>query len=249
MIHSFSAPTGCKSIKLVLTKPKLITLPIEAIIKIVFAIPDAKDLFAFLEALRPHIDLGPLDNLYSLSLAHEHEVFWPKLYLEPSILDSIDRSAFEALARHYPIVRVRNVWQDAAWLKSHLKPTAKITWDIENYPAVINIEDDWSNLRITRLKVAMVENLPFCWDIALSKLPLLTSLGVYKDCTDLGDLFKIMATSKQITEFSLLVDSYVIVDSDLIYLTEWFRHQQARKLEMWPNITKAPVIVRQSGRH
>ncbi|CAK4287760.1 unnamed protein product, partial [Aphanomyces euteiches] len=51
---------------------------------IAFAIPDAADLFAFLEVLRPYDNLGPLEQLYQLGLTASHADLWPTLCTKSS---------------------------------------------------------------------------------------------------------------------------------------------------------------------
>ncbi|KAH9104563.1 hypothetical protein AeMF1_019382 [Aphanomyces euteiches] len=128
-------------------------LPVDLVIKIAFALPNANDLFALLKVLRPHINLGPLESLYRLGLTHNHSDLWPSLCLKPSILSSQDCSLFKDVAQYYKNVQIKDFWssEGVEWLKSNLNPKATIQWELLKYPSIVDIGSNWSDLRIHSL--------------------------------------------------------------------------------------------------
>ncbi|CAK4760348.1 unnamed protein product, partial [Aphanomyces euteiches] len=93
---------------------------------IAFAIPDAADLFAFLDVLRPIDNLGPF---YQLGLTTSHADLWPTLCIKSSILGTPKCYLYETVLKMYANVMVENVSADqVVWLETHLNPTTEITW-------------------------------------------------------------------------------------------------------------------------
>ncbi|KAH9125432.1 hypothetical protein AeMF1_003942 [Aphanomyces euteiches] len=205
-------------------------LPLDIIVKIAFSIPDTEDLFAFLEALRPAIDLGPLEHLNQLGPTKSD--LWPSLRLNASILDLPTRSSFEAIAQYYSNVIVEDVWENVGWLKSHLNPTAKIVWAFKKYKSPVDRMDDWSDLRITRLVSSRrYKDPPVGWAQTLSRLPFLTSLTMDDATCNLDEAFEFLCNSENITELQITDAYYRMTASSLLYLAKWFRQHPVQKFE------------------
>ncbi|CAK5191721.1 unnamed protein product, partial [Aphanomyces euteiches] len=79
------------------TKTILAKLPIEVLVKIVFSIPDAAEMLAFLELLRPYVTLGPLEYLYQLGCSMDHDDLWPTLLLCEETLETLSGTPHEAI--------------------------------------------------------------------------------------------------------------------------------------------------------
>ncbi|KAG9397803.1 hypothetical protein AC1031_016597 [Aphanomyces cochlioides] len=147
-------------------QPVLATLPVDVLIKIVFAIPDAQDIFAVIEALSPNYKVGPLYHLYRLSLSSRHRInLHPKLWLKPSILGSQEKFSYEAIAKFYDKVIVDADWHDLHWLKLHLNPITKIEWKIKDFPCMTEISEDWFALQITQLFVSSKQTIPLSYAV------------------------------------------------------------------------------------
>ncbi|CAK4706103.1 unnamed protein product, partial [Aphanomyces euteiches] len=117
---------------------------------IAFAIPDAADLFAFLEVLRPYDNLGPLEQLYQLGLTASHADLWPILCTKSSVLGTPECYLYEAVLKMYANVRVENFSADQViWLETHVNPTTEITWRSNEEQVKFTPRDNWYELRIT----------------------------------------------------------------------------------------------------
>ncbi|KAH9151018.1 hypothetical protein AeRB84_006266 [Aphanomyces euteiches] len=212
-------------------KSVLVKLPFDVIVKIVFYVGDAKDLMAFLDALRPWNVLGPLDHLYQLCQTQIHSNLWPALRLDAWIVSSPYSASFEAIAKYYSNVVVEHNWRNVEWLKTHLHPIANIEWITKKYPEKIKKFDEWTELRITRLRTHLNLTKPSTWKTLLPRLPYLQSLSV--DSTDhvLEDLFECVATSNQITELQILPNNYRLTAANVVHLTEWFNRQPVQTFD------------------
>ncbi|KAH9188653.1 hypothetical protein AeNC1_009368, partial [Aphanomyces euteiches] len=181
------------------------TLPADLVIKIAFALPNASDLFALLEVLRPHINLGPLEPLYRLGLTYDHSDLWPSLRLGPSTLSSQDCSLIQEVTQFYGSVEIKEFWssEGVEWLKANLNPMATIQWEIRDPPAMSNFAGNWSDLRIHSLCFHLSYYYESRWKCFLPQLRYLTSLEVHDNMDGLGDLFESIAENDTITEFRL----------------------------------------------
>ncbi|KAG9399787.1 hypothetical protein AC1031_011210 [Aphanomyces cochlioides] len=207
-----------------------ITLPVDIVIKIAFAVPDAAGLLAFLKVLHPYKALGPLEHLYRMSLTHNVWDLWPCLRLAPSILGSTEQSSYEFIAKYYVNVLVWPDWNDVEWLKVHLNPMAKVAWEIKDLPSTTNtVADDWFDLEITQFSLSSKLNTLLSWKDLLPRLQHLSSLTVYSDSNNLGDLFELVAKGKHITDFKIVAAFHRMTASDVFYLTKWFQEQPVRK--------------------
>ncbi|KAH9122167.1 hypothetical protein AeMF1_006423 [Aphanomyces euteiches] len=104
-------------------------LPLEIIIKIAFSIPDAKDVMSFLEALRPHVDLGPLDHLTQLDLTNNASNIWPTLKPEKDVQRKF--VGHECILQHYTAIEVNHNF-DIEWIKKHMNASAWVHWETVN---------------------------------------------------------------------------------------------------------------------
>ncbi|KAG9397842.1 hypothetical protein AC1031_016552 [Aphanomyces cochlioides] len=211
-------------------KPDWVALLPDIVVKIAFSIPDAKDLLAFLKALGPYNLLGPLEYLYQLSLSRHCMDLWPVLRLRPSILGSVRKTSFEAIAKFYGDVILQEDWDNVEWLKTYLNPMAQIEWNLNVYRSR-DVVDGWSDMRITRMKIDIdgYDASIMCKNI-LPRLTNLKSLHLTIANVNLNDFFPFLATLKQITEVMIDSDGFQLTHSDLVQLTEWFRHDTLRKL-------------------
>ncbi|CAK4657821.1 unnamed protein product, partial [Aphanomyces euteiches] len=132
-------------------KQESVMVPVDVVIKIAFAIPDAKDLFAFLEALRLCIDLGPLEHLYQLCLKQDHFDVWPALKLTSAARDKLSLPHYESIAKYYSRVIVNDARFSVEWLRTHLNSMATIEWNAGEIPVTEENLDEWQDLRITGL--------------------------------------------------------------------------------------------------
>ncbi|KAG9397834.1 hypothetical protein AC1031_016544 [Aphanomyces cochlioides] len=191
-------------------------IPVDIITKIAFSIPDAVDLFAFLEVLRPY------------NLLVSHSSLWPNLRINSKT--SAHLSEIEEIVKYYANVSVEDDWIDAEWLKTHLNPMTNIEWDVYSFPIPTETLDDLYDVRITRLNLYLDGPTPFPWMEVLSRFPYLTSLEVQNDNDDLGGLYEFIATSNQITELRVFPDCDMTA-SNVKHLTKWFRQQPVRVFE------------------
>ncbi|KAG9397791.1 hypothetical protein AC1031_016641 [Aphanomyces cochlioides] len=216
--------------------PACSMLPMDVVMKIAFAIPDADDLFAFLEVLSPLNNLGPLEDLYQLSKSNDHEDLWPTLCLGPSTPDTSCRSSFEAITKLYLHVAVEDTC-DAQWLLEHLNSIATVEWTINTLSAIKELPDGWFDLPITRLIVNCGYDTTTGWKDLLERLSHLTSLAVHNG-GDVDDIFEFLATSNQIREFQIANEFLDMTGSNQINLTKWFLNQPVRVFECtsggWP---------------
>ncbi|KAH9155504.1 hypothetical protein AeRB84_002526 [Aphanomyces euteiches] len=183
-------------------------------------------MFAFLEALRRNVDLGPLEHLYRLGLTKTRCKLWPTLCLSGSILDSEDCLSYEVVTKYYRDVQVENAWQNTEWFKAHLNPTAEIECVLTDLPETMDALDQWTKLNITSLFVSLERSIPFAWTTILHRLPHLTILEVCDDSTNFGTLFEFVAESNQIKELLFSSTGYKMTSSDLRHLIQWFRKNQ-----------------------
>ncbi|CAK4339510.1 unnamed protein product, partial [Aphanomyces euteiches] len=162
-------------------------LPIDVVVKLAFAIPNGNDLFALIEALRPYMDLGPLEHLVQLSLIHPPSEVWPSLKLSAVMTDATSIASSEAIAKYYSHVIVDDSWNDVEWLKTNLAPEATIQWCVNRFPTTIDSMDSWTNLRITVLIPTLNSDTPAIWKYMLPRLHSLTCLHVEADSEGLDD--------------------------------------------------------------
>ncbi|KAH9185632.1 hypothetical protein AeNC1_012391, partial [Aphanomyces euteiches] len=202
-------------------------LPLDIVMKIAFYIPDAPDLFAYLEGLRALSSLGDLEHLYQLVLSQRHSDLWPRLHINSSILESTLRSSYEAIAKYYLNIVVKDV-NDVAWVKKHVRSMTDIEWIMTILPVTTDIADDWTDMCITRLSVSSGCEAPGGWNDIFPRLPCLTSLSLIEVEGDFDVLFEFVAKSTQLTELKFFPEAFEIKATNLLCLTEWFRSQRPR---------------------
>ncbi|KAH9130152.1 hypothetical protein LEN26_008801 [Aphanomyces euteiches] len=203
-------------------------LPFEVIVKIAFSIEDAEDHHTFLKTIQDEIDLGPLEHLFELGKVESKWDFWPSVCLVPPILQALPSKSLGAIAKYYPKVVVEDNF-DVDWVKENLDPMTKIEWRIKESSITA---DDWAGLRITQVCVCSRNFTRISWKDLLSQLPHLTYLEVDVLYKIISDVFEFVAMSNQITELLANTMKYKMTTSDVIHLTEWFRNQPVRRLEL-----------------
>ncbi|KAH9185724.1 hypothetical protein AeNC1_012300 [Aphanomyces euteiches] len=210
--------------------PACLMLPVDVVMKIAFAIPDADDFFAFLEVLiSPLNNLGPLEPLHQLGKSVDHEDLWPTLCLGSSTPDTSSRSSFEAITKLYLHVAVDDTC-DAQWLLGHLNSMATVEWTINRLSAINELPDGWFDLPITRLIVNCGYDTTTGWKDLLERLSHLTSLAVHNG-GDVDVIFEFLATSNQIREFQIANEFMDMTESNQINLTKWLLNQPVRVFE------------------
>ncbi|KAH9103699.1 hypothetical protein AeMF1_020036 [Aphanomyces euteiches] len=213
----------------ILRQSAMLSLPVDIIVKIAFLIPNADDLFAFLEALQPFNELGPLEHLFCLDSTELCSSLWPTLRLSSSLINSAYRLSLEAILKYYGTIEVDGILNDVKWLKKHLHPTTNVEWLIESDQPPVEILVDWTCLRITRVRIDFNEEDCRLWcKSILPQLPFLTSLEVYSNYDSASDFFDFLPASKGITELQLYFQTQYWAWPDVILLTEWFCYQPVR---------------------
>ncbi|KAH9141815.1 hypothetical protein AeRB84_014053 [Aphanomyces euteiches] len=212
--------------------PAIATLPVDVLLKIAFTIPDAEDLFAFLEALRVDIDLGPLEYLHQLGQTHEHTDLWPTLFLDSLLLDELSTSPCQAVVKYYPSVIVEDGWENIEWLKAHVNPMATVEWYVNGFPQTVKNVDDWAKLQITKASITIdSETTASTWKDVVPRLQHLTSLYVGDDFGQLDGIHALLPTSHQLTNFEIFATK--MENADLMYLNQWFRSHPVQVFESW----------------
>ncbi|KAH9153251.1 hypothetical protein AeRB84_004461 [Aphanomyces euteiches] len=209
-------------------------LPVDIVLKIAFLIPDAADLFSFLEVLHPFPVLGPLKHLYLLGHHIKHAHLWPRLCLNSDIFGNETYASLEAIAKYYTHIDIVK-WHDMAWFKENLNPTASIEWCLQDFQAIMEMVAIWPGIRISSIYDCVSEKTSSCWKIILTRLPHLKTLEVYGDYSDLADVFECVSTSNQITELEVVACDYQVTTADVVHLTEWFRRQPVRRFVCMPS--------------
>ncbi|CAK4196081.1 unnamed protein product [Aphanomyces euteiches] len=204
----------------------LAKLPPDVIINIAFSMPEAKDVFAFLEALRPFINLGPLEHLYQLGRSFHHGDVWPSLWLKDQIFDALSIPPRQSIVTYFPAVTIDDGWDAIEWYKMHLNPSAKVEWCITTIPKTINNFEVWTNMRITDVTITISKDTASTWMNLLERLDHLTALRVNDEYGNLEDVYTFLASSKKIIVFELFgPKGYELRRGDLLHLIEWFRRQ------------------------
>ncbi|KAH9105184.1 hypothetical protein LEN26_014849 [Aphanomyces euteiches] len=124
----------------------------------------------------------------------------------------------------------------ARWLKTHLNPTTKLEWNIQNYLIPTKLDPEWTDLRITRLDVTFTNDVSFWCQHILPRLRYLTYLKVGTLTDDLNDFFAFLATNNVITELQLRLHNFEWTESSLIDLFRWFRRQLVRRFKCLYNL-------------
>ncbi|CAK4640160.1 unnamed protein product [Aphanomyces euteiches] len=81
---------------------------------------------SFLEALRPHVDLGPLDHLRQLDLTNNASNIWPTLKPEKDVQRKF--VGHECILQHYTAIEVNHNF-DIEWIKKHMNASAWVHWE------------------------------------------------------------------------------------------------------------------------
>ncbi|KAH9117406.1 hypothetical protein AeMF1_008820 [Aphanomyces euteiches] len=194
--------------------PAWTILPTDVIVKIAFFIPDESDLFTFLEALRTFNVLGPLEHLHKLGLKRKHEELWPTLKITPAVLESQFSTLFEAIAKFYSHVVIKDM-TDVKWLRKHLNPAVQVEWITDEFPVPQEISDKWTDFRITRLNGDFYS---------------LDSTGLNKCHITKTSPCNCVENSTQITELS--IGAYMdddLNESNLLDISEWLIREPVRK--------------------
>ncbi|CAK4668106.1 unnamed protein product [Aphanomyces euteiches] len=217
------------------TKTILAKLPIEVLVKIVFSIPDAAEMLAFLELLRPYVTLGPLEYLYQLGCSMDHDDLWPTLLLCEETLETLSGTPYEAIVQYYPNLIIEFEGTEAIeWLRTHLNPRTSIEWCVNDVPAAVENVHFWANMRITKASIMIENETESMWKNLLPRLDHVVALHVAEEFGNLEDIYAYVAESKQVTEFEIYSHSgYAIRRSDVVHLIKWFRRQPVKVYESW----------------
>ncbi|KAH9180116.1 hypothetical protein AeNC1_017241, partial [Aphanomyces euteiches] len=186
------------------TKTILAKLPIEVLVKIVFSIPDAAEMLAFLELLRPYVTLGPLEYLYQLGCSMDHDDLWPTLLLCEETLETLSGTPYEAIVQYYPNLKIEFEGTEAIeWLRTHLNPRTSIEWCVNDVPAAVENVHFWANMRITKASIMIENETESMWKNLLPRLDHVVALHVAEEFGNLEDIYAYVAESKQVTEFEI----------------------------------------------
>ncbi|CAK4208574.1 unnamed protein product [Aphanomyces euteiches] len=191
-------------------------------------IPDESDLFTFLEVLRTFNVLGPLEHLHKLGLKRKHEELWPTLKITPAVLESQFSTLFEAIAKFYSHVVIKDM-TDVKWLRKHLNPAVQVEWITDEFPVPQEILDKWTDFRITRLNGDFYSLDSTGLNAILPKLRHVTALKMWVEDT-LDHICALVAKSTQITELS--IGAYMdddLNESNLLDISEWLIREPVRK--------------------
>ncbi|KAG9399923.1 hypothetical protein AC1031_011388 [Aphanomyces cochlioides] len=128
------------------------TMPPEILVKVAFFIPEWSFVQAFLEALRPIQDLGPLEHLWQLHvLGWKANELWPRLDLTK--MTAVSQDHIEAIAKYYSEVGV-NVSTNLDWFRQFVGHMTSIHWmGRELLPHVLV---EWKDLRITWIIITSI---------------------------------------------------------------------------------------------
>ncbi|CAK4171904.1 unnamed protein product [Aphanomyces euteiches] len=206
-------------------------VPLEIVIKITFSIPEAKDVMAFLEALRPHVDLGPLEHLTQLDLANNAGDFWPILRLRPGIPTKL--LGHESIVKYFSKAYIENAF-DVEWVKKYLHPSVELSWMIMSNFVTMGQVLDRTGLRITSICLMFIKARDSNWMDLLLRFPHLRSLTLHGEPDTLGDLrglFQYLATKNQITEFNFYSKDSELTADDVVHLIKWFKCQPVRAFQ------------------
>ncbi|KAG9397879.1 hypothetical protein AC1031_016534 [Aphanomyces cochlioides] len=216
------------------TSSPLSMLPLDIIVKITFYTTDGEDVLAFLKALSPSIELGPLEEL--LNSKEELSQLWPTLKLWKDI------SSYEAVAKYYSNVVIYRT-EDADWFEKYLNPMASIEWFVEEFPQANQVYNKFWKLRITRVNICLTwqEERRFRCKNSLRRLAHLTSLciGDNKYCDDneddyhriWHDLFEFAAKSDQLAKFQLFPENHSLTADNATNLIKWSDDEQPNPLK------------------
>ncbi|KAH9107288.1 hypothetical protein AeMF1_017340, partial [Aphanomyces euteiches] len=121
--------------------------------------------------------------------------------------------------------------EDADWYNERLYPMASIEWIVETFPKATETQNNFSNLRITRVTIGMnaMDDTRTSWKDVLPRLSLLTSLlianydGSYEpDEEDYhamwNDLFEFVVTSDLLNVLQTLLKGQMHTDANLTNL-------------------------------
>ncbi|CAK4077563.1 unnamed protein product [Aphanomyces euteiches] len=195
-------------------------LPEDLIVKIAFSIPDAADLFTFLEALVPLEVLGPLEHLHKLGLERDTKDLWPCLLLNSTTLKAKFRSSYEVIAKYYSSVLVVDV-TDVTWLRKHLNPAVQVEWIASQFPIPQDILNDWTDLRITQFYGTFYNNDTSALTNVIPRLPHLQFFNIEVEDT-LDYVCPAIARSTQITALKLVTRmNDELNESNVVDLVAW----------------------------
>ncbi|KAH9098818.1 hypothetical protein LEN26_016615 [Aphanomyces euteiches] len=211
-------------------------LPVEVFLKIAFLIQGPSDLKAFLAALCPHVDMGPLKQLYVMCLAFPHSDFWPSLKLSPLIMEILSGSPHEIICQYYSNFILVDSF-DVERIKHYVHPTARLEWNIWDRSVVTTMKD-LTDLNITRINVHVDEYAQISWMDLLQRLPNLNALRVEGNDVELRDVFRFTIKSRQIKELKIYSKDCVMAPHDVRCLILWFYRQPVQVFEfMWPDFS------------
>ncbi|CAK4195745.1 unnamed protein product [Aphanomyces euteiches] len=219
------------------TQVEVVSLPVEAVLNIACYIASPTDLFAFLEALRPHNLLGPLEHLWQLGLTFDHCELWPELTISASDPPEYTASVKEII-KYYPLIYIIDM-HDLEWISKYVSPTTLQEWYFTTALPTDEFWSIWSQFRISRVYITTntrigdrAHSLPESFQSALPNLHYLQSLEVRGAIQSIDAILAFAATSSYLIDLKF-ADAWSTITTDvtprmLRDLLQWFRRQRVQ---------------------
>ncbi|KAH9117897.1 hypothetical protein LEN26_012361 [Aphanomyces euteiches] len=211
-------------------------LPGEILVRIALFIPSSSDVFSYVDALRSHCDLGPLELLYEWGNHYGMSDLWPSLTITAAFLDRERHRDVKSLVQMYSTVFVYSLVEseDLKWLREHVDPMAEQEWVLMMYFSQPGSTEFWNtfvNFQIVKLTLKGVTT-----DMAnyLAKFQFLRSLELAGHNLNEESILEFAAASARLTELKLHTSTFVQpTDSMLRNAIAWFRRQPVQSFSCW----------------
>ncbi|KAG9409504.1 hypothetical protein AC1031_019767 [Aphanomyces cochlioides] len=219
------------------TQVEVVSLPVEAVLNIACYIASPTDLFAFLEALRPHNLLGPLEHLWQLGLTFDHSELWPELTISSSDPPEYTASVKEII-KYYPLIYIIDM-HDLEWISNYVSSTTLQEWYFTTALPTDEFWSSWSQFRISRVYITTntrigdrAHSVPEGFQSALPNLHYLQSLEVRGAIQSIDAILAFAATSSYLIDLKF-ADAWstittVVTPRMLRDLLQWFRRQRVQ---------------------